>query len=204
VELAGSISVGPISTRQLQAFADQLAQTTDNRGAIQTGALEEVEQEREVQVQVEQVRQVQKPLRYKALPFPGLHPIISHFARTGVLETELASQDASGFEHAFVYVAKTSLGRRFGVRETGSSLFVSKEFGKTVEFRKDGNVADNFLVVLGPYYSSCRSYMESIDADSDGSTAPCGMDPLESVDSNRAGRYSRGGRATHSHSPSRH
>ena len=32
------------------------------------------------------------------------------------------------------------------MRETGSSLFVSKEFGRTVKSRENRDVADNFLV----------------------------------------------------------
>lgn len=151
-----SVIVASMSARPLQAFADQLALSTNNRGAIQTCFMEEVEQEREVQFQVEQVRQVQKPLRYEALSFPGLHPTLSNFARTGVLETELSLRDRPGFEHAFVYIAKTSLGRRFGVRDTGSRLFVSKEFGKTVKSRGNGDAVDNFLVSFGILFTILR------------------------------------------------
>ncbi|RYP29500.1 hypothetical protein DL767_006690 [Monosporascus sp. MG133] len=138
-------SQGRISALQLQVFAEQLTRCSSKRTPHHIGAFEEVEQEREAQAQVEQVRQVQKPLRYEALPFPGLHPAISCFARTGVLESTPYDQSDTSFEHAFAWVAKTSVGRHFGVRETDSKMFVSKEFGKTVKCRKDKNVADNFL-----------------------------------------------------------
>ncbi|KAJ3565847.1 hypothetical protein NPX13_g7345 [Xylaria arbuscula] len=134
-----------IAAPQLQGFAAQLRRICSKSDAVQTGALEEVEQEREVQVQVEQERQVQKPPRYEALAFPGLHPAISHFARTGVLETTPSTHEDCGVEQAFVCMARSNVGRRYGVRRTGSRLFVSKEFGKTVVYGKEEGVVDNFL-----------------------------------------------------------
>ncbi|KAI0122664.1 hypothetical protein F4814DRAFT_217495 [Daldinia grandis] len=144
--LAGSRigAVDRMSTPQLQKFADQLSQSYGERGALHVGAMEEVEQERELQVQVEQVRQIQKPLRYEPLTFPGLHPVISYFARTGVLEHTSPNRNEAAFEHAFTYVARTTLGKQFRVRGTDSRVFVSTEFGRTVKYRKN-NVVDNFL-----------------------------------------------------------
>ncbi|KAI1778973.1 hypothetical protein F4818DRAFT_455215 [Hypoxylon cercidicola] len=145
-----SSAAGPtdhLSSPQLQAFVDHLNSRSGERGALQIGALEEVEQEREVQVQVEQVRQVQKPLRFDALTFPALHPAISDFARTGVLGPTSSDRDRdAGFEQAFAYVARTGVGKQFGVRATDSRLFVSTEFGRTV-VSKEGkqNAVDNFL-----------------------------------------------------------
>lgn len=145
--LAGSRigTVDRMSTPQLQKFADQLNQSYGERGPLHVGAMEEVEQERELQVQVEQVRQIQKPLRYEALTFPGLHPVVSYFARTGVLENASSNQNEAAFEHAFTYVARTTLGKQFRVRETDSRIFVSTEFGRTVKCKKN-NVTDNFMV----------------------------------------------------------
>ncbi|KAI0849370.1 hypothetical protein F5Y00DRAFT_261507 [Daldinia vernicosa] len=136
--------VNRMSTPQLQKFVDQLNQSYGERGTLHVGAMEEVEQERELQVQVEQVRQIQKPLRYEALTFPGLHPVVSYFARTGVLEHTTSNQNEAAFEHAFTYVARTTLGKQFRVRETGSRIFVSTEFGRTVKCKKN-NVIDNFI-----------------------------------------------------------
>lgn len=140
--------IDPLSAPRLQKFVHHLSPGGEEHGALQLGALEEVEQEREVQVQVEQVRQVQKPLRFDALTFPGLHPAISDFARTGALyHTPSDGDQNAGFEQAFAYVARTSIGKRFGVRATDSRLFVSTEFGRAVahtSWRQDA--ADNFLV----------------------------------------------------------
>jgi hypothetical protein len=78
--------------------------------------------------------------------FPGLHPAIERFVKTGALEAFFTTRDGRGFEHAFAYVAKTGVGRQFGVRETGSRLFVSGQFGETVVLGEDSDVADNFVV----------------------------------------------------------
>lgn len=143
---SSSRSVGRMSFPQLQGFMDELAQHDEVDRSGRKGAFEEVEQQREVQVQVEQVREVQRPAKFKALSFPGLHPIIADFARTGTLAAAL-KRDGQGFEHAFAYIAKTSVGKRFGVRETGSRLFVSTEFRRTVELAiEKTSAADNFLV----------------------------------------------------------
>lgn len=132
----------------LQKLSDQLIRSIDRCTGPLMGALEEVEQEREVQVQLEQVRQVQKPIKYEALSFPGLHSTILAFVLTGRLDVALSSPSDVGFEQAFAYVAQTTVGKQFSVRETGSALFVSKQFGQTVRQRKGNMVTDNFLVSL--------------------------------------------------------
>ncbi|KAL7621053.1 hypothetical protein AAE478_008365 [Parahypoxylon ruwenzoriense] len=139
--------VDRMSTSGLQEFTDQLILRSGERNALQTGALEEVEQEREVQqVQVEQVRQVQKQSWFEPLQFPGLHPTISRFARTGVLQDTESAQRDLGHEHAFAYVARTNIGKKFAVRGTNSRIFVSREFGKTIKHRRNKeDAADNFL-----------------------------------------------------------
>ncbi|XP_044715964.1 P-loop containing nucleoside triphosphate hydrolase [Hirsutella rhossiliensis] len=72
---------------------------------IASSLMEEVEQEREVEFQVEQVRQFQKPHHYKSLRFSGLHPAISSFVQTGLLDGD------SGFELVSTFLANTGLGR---------------------------------------------------------------------------------------------
>ncbi|KAI8626460.1 hypothetical protein F5Y19DRAFT_223552 [Xylariaceae sp. FL1651] len=130
---------------QLQIFRNQLLQSRAKGHPTRPDALQEVEQHREVQNQLEQVRQVQKPVHYEALSFPGLHPAIMRFVSTGLLDSMLGNADP-GFEHAFAFVARTKIGIQFGVRETDSRLFVSKEFGKTIRCKKkQETVADNFL-----------------------------------------------------------
>lgn len=107
--------------------------------ASRSSLMEEVEQEREVEFQVEQVRQVQKPRHYKSLHFPGLHPAISSFVSTGVLDVD------SGFARASAYMAKTGVGKKYKYRAQGSRLFVSTEFTHTIQLGSEGP-NDNFLV----------------------------------------------------------
>lgn len=127
--------------------------------------LEEVEQEREVEFQAQEVRQRQDRPNYKALQFPGLHPAISRFVETGKLSGEpssgkrkhgkkkRASGSAQGYQHAFSAMASTKIGRMYGVppaKESG--LFVSSEYMRTVVLRDDGDI-DDFLVSENPRLS---------------------------------------------------
>ncbi|KAI0878565.1 hypothetical protein GGS24DRAFT_517708 [Hypoxylon argillaceum] len=143
-----SISLGnDLVSSQLRSFMDRLMLTSkDQQGRIQAGALEEVEQERQVEAQVEQVRQVEKRKEYVALKFPGMHPEIVRFAQTGNLEALASTQNRKpGFEHAFAFVGRTSIGKRFGVHETNSKLFVSREFVNTIQVAQSSGEGNNFL-----------------------------------------------------------
>jgi hypothetical protein len=128
---------------RLQTFKNKLTRlrlsTSNTANTLHSSALEEVEQEREVEFQVEEVREVQKAVHYKAHTFPGLHPAISGFVRTGCLCGNV------GYEHIFDAVSKTSLGERFDIVGTESRLFVSTEFMQTIKTDKRGLI-DNFLV----------------------------------------------------------
>jgi hypothetical protein len=127
-------------------------------------ALEEVEQEREVEFQVEEVRQVQKVPRQKARRFMGIHEAISAFVSTGILSGR------QGYEHVFNAMSRTSVGERFGVTGTDSQLFVSEQFMKTIELNKSNSI-DNFMVSLpGLKYRVILII----------STAPCRMDFVQS------------------------
>lgn len=106
---------------------------------ILSSMLEEVEQEREVEFQIEQIRQVQKPPTYEALTFPGLQPDISNFIDTGSLTI------GPWAEHIFDALAKTAIGQKYNVQPTTSNFYVSAEFMRTVKLRKRQPL-DNFLV----------------------------------------------------------
>ncbi|KAI0025868.1 hypothetical protein F4780DRAFT_774718 [Xylariomycetidae sp. FL0641] len=134
---SGDCNPSQLSSRRLQGFATKLLGYGNNQVSLQTGIMEEVEQEREVQVQVEQVREVQRPIRYDALSYPGLHPSIKFFVCTGALAGVFRSPSTAGFEHAFACIARTTLGRKHGVRQTGSRLFVSWQFHKTIEISEE-------------------------------------------------------------------
>jgi hypothetical protein len=142
-------SLSEMTCAKLKDFMEELSiqrQTASgSQNAIHSSALEEVEQEREVEFQVEEVRQVQKPQRYKALTFPGLHSAVSSFVGTGELS------GGNGYEHAFAALAGTGIGLRFNVRRTASRLFVSTEFMRTVELGTHHIPDDNFLASLPPF-----------------------------------------------------
>jgi hypothetical protein len=142
--LSGSLQ-GPekMLSSRLQRFVNRLSQH-GNAGVRQIDAFGEVEQERELEVQLETVREVQRPIQYEALLFPGLSSSILGFLSTGQLDI-----DGGEIDHAFDYIAGTAVGKKHGIRSTGSRLFVSKEFGRTIVLsRKDQNVGDRFLVSL--------------------------------------------------------
>ncbi|OAA59813.1 hypothetical protein SPI_06011 [Niveomyces insectorum RCEF 264] len=121
---------------EIQAFATtlhgqrRLEGASHRDGGANAGsafAFEEIEQEREVEVQVEEIRVKQQRPKFSAMRFPGkVGDAICRFVRTGVLA------GAQGYEQAFANIARTHLGRRYGVHETGSRLFVSEEFGNTI------------------------------------------------------------------------
>lgn len=92
-------------------------------------AMDEVEQEREVEFQVEETREVQKSGHRKALEFSDLHPEISRFVDTGILSGEQASKQA------FSFLSGTSLGMRYGLSAREARLLLSTEFMRTVESR---------------------------------------------------------------------
>lgn len=101
----------------------------DTGNAVHGSALQEVEQEREVAVEYENVREVQKPVHYSPLKFPGLHKDILDFVKTGRL-----AAGSAGYEQAFVTLRRTALGQKYGINSevTGSRLYVSTEFTRTV------------------------------------------------------------------------
>ncbi|EFX03783.1 hypothetical protein CMQ_711 [Grosmannia clavigera kw1407] len=105
-----------------------------------TGAFEEVEQEREVEAQVEQVRAQQRRVQFEALVFPGqVHRNIRAFVRTGILGGD------RGYKPAFASMAQTELGSRYGVQALWPTrLFVSDEFDRTI-VEEGGRGGDDFL-----------------------------------------------------------
>ena len=107
--------------------------------AIQSSALQEVEQEREVAFEVEAIREVQKPVHYDALVFPGLHEDIVGFIKTrGQLPVA-----GAGYEHWMAVLERTEVGTKYAIQNssTRSRLFVSIEFSRTVR-----RPNDNFMV----------------------------------------------------------
>lgn len=135
-----------VSDPGLKRYMAILTQKRNSAGRLLTAhrvhssALEEVEQEREVAYEVQEIRQPEKPIFYQALTFPCLHHAIEQFARTGIL------QGADGYMHAFESLRKTVIGKKFNVQRTGSRLYCSVEFSRSVNLVIGAKTADNFLV----------------------------------------------------------
>ncbi|KAF4549176.1 Hypothetical protein D9617_23g005910 [Elsinoe fawcettii] len=103
-------------------------------------ALEEVEQEREIEFQVEEVREIQKSKPHQPFKFPGLHPALPNFAQTGKLDSE------AGFDTVFAFLSATEAGQKYGIKhDAPSKLFVSPEFKRTVDGVKDKKPGDDYL-----------------------------------------------------------
>ncbi|KAK8093106.1 uncharacterized protein PG998_014507 [Apiospora kogelbergensis] len=98
----------------------------------------EVEQEREVEFQVEEIRQVRKPVKYTALEFSTVDDDILKFVKTGHGDRLLK------FMHVFESLAETGIGMQYGIQRTLSHLYVSDEFRRTIHLAP-GQLNDNFL-----------------------------------------------------------
>lgn len=113
-------------SRKLFHMRETLRDTTDT---VQALAHSEVEQEREVAIEVETVREVKKPSRATALRHLPLHQDIISFAKRGRV---LAN--SSAYEQAFVAMRRTAVGQRYGINSTAtdSRLFVTSDFMATI------------------------------------------------------------------------
>ncbi|KAI1136366.1 hypothetical protein F5Y05DRAFT_106727 [Hypoxylon sp. FL0543] len=113
----------------------------DTGQAVHASALQEVEQERETEIEVEAVRQVKRPLAYTPHKFPGLHRDLETFARTGRVPA-----GSEYFVHVLRALARTALGRKYKVNYeiSSSQLFVSSEFERTVKLVIE-SANDNFM-----------------------------------------------------------
>jgi len=127
--------IGPSAfAPSLQPYVTQILQRRkdfQDRGvAVHSSTLEEVEQEREIEFELECVREVQPPLRFEPLPIDRLHRDIKRFATTGKLP---AGSDA--FEPMFCALQKTALGLKhctITAANTHVRLHVSAQFIRTV------------------------------------------------------------------------
>ena len=137
-------NVRTLKSPQLRRFVDVLQ---ENRPILRAGdsivgsALEQVEQEREIAHEVEQVREVEKPAKFKALPIRSLDPKVWQFAMSGNMP------NPCHFETAFACMSRTALGIRHGLKETknNSRLYVSSEYPRTI-VTANNRQNDNFIV----------------------------------------------------------
>ncbi|KAF5529463.1 hypothetical protein FNAPI_13867 [Fusarium napiforme] len=126
-----------IKSAHLQSFVKELhgleADLVKHQRRASSSAFDEVEQEREVEFEVHQLREKQNPTHLTALEFSGLDKALVRFCEEP--EVALASQH---FIQALDLVGHTSLGLKYGIKPKGTSskLLVSKEFSRTVQTSK--------------------------------------------------------------------
>ncbi|KAE8135900.1 hypothetical protein BDV38DRAFT_120045 [Aspergillus pseudotamarii] len=136
---ASSFSFSGRVAEFMQVLRQQHEESKLFQNSIVSSALEEVEQEREVAYEIEEEREIQRPRRLEAHQFPGLHPSLSRFAKTGILER-------SSFVSAADVLFTTNLGLKYSREVTAllPRLCVSTEFTKTVKLRP-GARRDEFM-----------------------------------------------------------
>lgn len=123
----------PYACPEISAFASELQNLRNNfrdtGNAVAGSALQEVEQEREVAIEVETVRELQKPSHAIPLPHLPLHRDILEFVNTGWL-----IMGSSAYDQIFSVLRRTALGVKFGINETAtcSKTYVSVDFSNAV------------------------------------------------------------------------
>lgn len=131
--------------KELSLLAASTASTPDSRFDV----LGEVEQEREVEYQVEEVRQVKKLPKRSALVFPKLHKYLEQFLEHGALPNN------HKFKHAIAVIARTAVGKKYELAQRSSKLYVSEEFLRTVYLKTHElqlNEGDEYLVSTSSEY----------------------------------------------------
>lgn len=143
-----SVKSNPTIAEFVRELESRKKNFQDTGQAVHSSALQEVEQEREMENEVEAVRQVKKPLSYTPYKFPGLHRDLETFAKTSRIP---AGSDQ--FIHILKSLAKTALGRKYKINPdiSSSQLFVSSEFERTVKLIFE-TANDNFMVSFFPQY----------------------------------------------------
>lgn len=144
-DMGGSVTMVTRGIEHLKGFMDTLQELKvnmkeRNHASRVHSVFAEVEQQREVAREVEEERQTQHPLHFKALEFRGLHPRLRAFAETGTMV---------GFgwcEPMFFELARTKIGKKHGIYASRQSrIFLSAEFTRTI--KRGGNYwNDDFLV----------------------------------------------------------
>ena len=112
--------------KRLNVLKTEIRNTGDT---VQALAHQEVEQEREMAIEIETVREVKKPHHAQACPQPPLHRDIRSYAETGRLVA-----GSHEYIQAFVALRQTAVGRRLRISDiaTRSGLYITLDFSKTV------------------------------------------------------------------------
>jgi len=122
----GYADIGPF----LEKLDQMKASMEDAGNATQALAFQEVEQEREVAIEVETVREVQKPDHAIAAPVLPLHTDVRVFAKTANL-----IWPSLGYQHVRTVLSNTAVGRKYGVNlevSSMSQLYITTNFSTTI------------------------------------------------------------------------
>ncbi|UPX20197.1 uncharacterized protein EKO05_0010437 [Ascochyta rabiei] len=132
----------PSLQENVKLLHDRQKQFQDNGSAVHASVLEEVEieQERELEIEVEHevenVREVQRPPRFRALEITKLHADIEHFAASGMLVA-----GSSAYSPMFFTLGRTALGSKRGISPSmASNLWVSAQFSRTVDVYEPNDI----------------------------------------------------------------
>ena len=127
---------------QVQLLQDRQKRFLDDGSAVHASVLEEVEieQERELELEVEHevenVREVQRPPKFRPFEVSKLHVDVEHFAIHGRLVA-----GSSAYQPMFSALSQTALGRKRTISASmPSNLWVSTEFSRTVETYQPNDV----------------------------------------------------------------
>ena len=123
---------------QLNYMRDNLRETTET---VQALAHQEVEQEREVAIEVETIRELKKPPPANALKHLSLHGDLIHFAKRGQIRSRTGA-----YEHVFLAMRRTGVGIRLGINGNAAltNLFVTSDFMGTIQI-SHGQPRDEYL-----------------------------------------------------------
>lgn len=112
--------------KRLNALKNEIRNTGDT---VQALAHQEVEQEREVAIEVETVRELKKPRHAQPCSQPLLHRDVRSYAETGRF-----AAGSHEYIQAFVALRQTAVGRRLGIMDSAisSGLYITQDFSKTV------------------------------------------------------------------------
>ncbi|KAI9850052.1 MAG: hypothetical protein M1830_007074, partial [Pleopsidium flavum] len=133
--------VVPLLTKYVGELSRMKQNLRDSSETVQALAHQEVEQEREVSIEVETVREVKKPPRAIALIHLPLQQDVINFVTRGRLNVR-----TTAYEQAFVAMRRTTVGMRFGINgsATESKLFVTSDFMATIHTVR-GQPRDEYL-----------------------------------------------------------
>ncbi len=123
---------------KLNHMRENLRETSDT---VQALAHQEVEQEREVAIEVETIREVKKPPQAHALRHLPLHQDLIQFVERGRI-----LYGTSAYEQAFLAIRRTALGKRLGINAntTLTNIFVTSDFMATIHTER-GQPRDEYL-----------------------------------------------------------